>query len=147
MHSWLWQENRDTSSMRLRNGSHVRRKPHTGSTYGSYSVEERSIYTTAYILLIPVQERRYFVSGIVNGMPSYKKWDVAVLPTCGYERTGRIIRRGILCYKRTHKRYVSQWRLTSRDTVGVLRISILQTLLVPTTRVVGGGVRESQPVY
>ena len=147
MHSWLWQESQDTLPMRLRNGSHALRKRRTGSTCGNFKKEGHCIYTTACTLRIPVQERRYFVGGIKNGMPSYKKWDVAVLPTCGYERTGRIIGKGILCYKHTHKRYVSQWRLISRDTVGVLKINIVQTLLVPTILVGGGGAVENQVGY
>lgn len=146
-HSWLWPDNQDTQRRRLVIGSSVRRKRRIGSTCGNFKKEEHYTYTTACMLLIPVQERRYFVSGIKNGMPSYKKWDCAILPICGYERMGRIIRRGMLCYKRTRKRYVSQWQLTSRDTVGVLRISIAQTLVVPITLVDGGGAVENQPSY
>ena len=147
LHSWQWQNRLTILPKLYRSGSktHVRRS--TGSTSGSYKDGGRCISTIACTLLIPVQGRRYYLSGSKNGKLSFRKCSPGRVPICGYERTGHITREGIAFYKHTHRRYTNLSRLISQATVEVLKINIQWTKIVLTSPLGGGGAQEPLQIY
>lgn len=144
-HSWQWQDTARQSSKLYRTGVERLHRPPIGFTCGSYNEGVRCTSTTAYTLLIPVLETRYYVGGFSSGKTSYNRLEIKPKPICGYERTGRTTGKGTVSFKHTHRKYVSQSPRTSQAIVGVLRTSIRKTTHPLITPVDGGGVPELLP--
>lgn len=139
-HFKRWVRRALSSSSLLPTGYGVPVPQSTGFTCGNCREGVRFTSTTAYTVLIPLSARRLYQVGWVSGKPSYKAWEIGLVPICGYERTGHITEKGTQCYKHTHKKYVNRSLPTCQATVPVLRISIRWTRHPHTTLSAGGGV-------